>query len=608
MRQDSRLVVKNVRVRPGRVWNDGTDRVSVSAVVFTPNDNAAVERVEADLAVWRADGLSSLTFHPETGLRETREGLYSGSFAVPLLADPGPVSLPIVAVDSFGVSGSGEAPVLVSYRRPPYAGSILDPSNRAALDVLSGARAVAGNRVEVLDQGNRAFEKRMALVRQARRQINLQTYSLAADGRCERLVEAILEKAVQGVEVNLLLNLGSQLAVSPLTPLRIGLGRVGRELQGLLREMEAALDAGQGFWGAVKQVQEIFQKSENWARGLRVLLVDDEAILGPERKAGERGRRSQRWLAKMSTDRSELDRAKATRPTDWFFRVIGPERLTNLPLLTYAVHEKILVVDGNRAIVGGRNLEDRYFTHWIDKDLYLEGPVVAEIQRGFLRSWEAFARNSGKDLPALACDEPIDPAGPLEARFVQSRPWLGEYQVLEWLVTAIQMARRRICVATQYVVLPEGLLREALLDAASRGVEIFVLTNSYETGQEVGFAGGYLVSLDHCQDLLRHGIRVYEIVAPEGEGMPRPYLHAKEFLIDGEWAAVGSFNLSLRSSYIEAENLVSVEDPGFAAAQEEAFLQRLRRHAREVTVSSIEEQRQRLGARLNLAKHLELLY
>jgi cardiolipin synthase len=608
MKQDSRLVVKNVRVQPGRVWNDGTDRVSVSAVVFTPNENAAVERVEADLAVWRPDGLSPLSFHPETGLRETREGLYSGSFAVPLLADPGPVSLPIVAVDSLGASGSGEAPVLVSYRRPPYEGSILDPPNRAALDALSGTRAVAGNRVEALDQGNRAFEKRMALVRQARRQINLQTYSLAAEGRCERLVEAILEKAAEGVEVNLLLNLGSQLAVSPLTPLRIGLGRVGRELQGLLREMEAALEAGQGFWGAVKQVQEIFQKSESWARGLRVLLVDDEAILGSERKAGERGRRSQRWLAKMSSDRSELDRARATRPTDWFFRVIGPERLTNLPLLTYAVHEKILVVDGSKAIVGGRNLEDRYFTHWIDKDLYLEGPVVADIQRGFLRSWEAFARNSGKDLPALACDEPIDPAGPLEVRFVQSRPWLGEYHALECLVTAIQMARRRICVATQYVVLPEGLLREALLDAASRGVEILVLTNSYETGQEVGFAGGYLVSLDHCQDLLQHGIRVYEIVAPEGEGMPRPYLHAKEFLIDGEWAAVGSFNLSLRSSYIEAENLVSVEDPGFATAQEEAFLQRLRRDAREVTVSSIEEQRQRLGARLNLAKHLELLY
>lgn len=608
MKRDTPLVVKNVRVQPDRVWNDGMDRVSVSALVFTPNDGAVIEKVEADLAVWRPDGLVPMTFHPETGLRETREGLYSGSFAVPLLADPGPVSLPLLAVDSSGASGSGEAPLVVAYRRPPYGGSILEPPNREVLDAVSGGRAVAGNLIEALDQGGRAFEKRMALIRQARRQINLQAYSLASEGRCERLVEAVLEKAAQGVEVNLLLNLGSQLAVSPLTPLRIGLGRVGRELQGLLREVELALDAGQGFWGALKQVQEVFQKSESWARGLRVLLVDDEAILGPERKAGERGRRSQRWLARMSSDRNELDRARAAGPTDWFFRVIGSERLTNLPLLTYAVHEKILVVDGNKAVVGGRNLEDRYFTHWIDKDFYLEGPVVAQVQRGFLRSWDAFARNSGRDLPALACDEPIEPAGPFEARFVQSRPWLGEYHALECLVSAIQMARRRISVATQYVVLPEGLLREALLDAASRGVEVCILTNSYETGQEVGFAGGYLVSLDHCQALIENGIRIFEIVAPEGEGMPRPYLHAKEFLIDGEWAAVGSFNLSLRSSYIEAENLVTVEDPGFAAAQEKAFWGRLRRDTREMTVSSIKEQRQRLGARLSLARHLELLY
>ena len=608
MNTPARVVIKNIRVTPPQVWNDGRDRVSVSVMVFTPNDGARIERVEADLSCWRPDCKVVMAFHQDEGLKHTREGLYSCSFEVPLLADPGTTDIPIVASDSKGSTGTTEARVVIAYRRPAYADGILHPASQTLLDHLSSAASVGGNRIEALENGNDAFEKRMALIREARRQINLQTYTLVAEGRCGRLVEAILEKAAQGVEVNLLVNLGSQLAVAPLTPLRIGLEKVGRELQGFVKEVDEILEARQSLWGALKNMQEIFQRPEQTARGLRVVLVDDQAILGTDRNTGERDRRSQKWLKRLASDQKKLDRVGSRSPSEWLLQAIGSDRISNLPLLAYAVHEKILVVDGKQAIVGGRNLEDRYFSHWIDKDLYLEGPVVRDIQRGFLRSWEEFSRNSKRDFPATPCDEKIEPQGNVTARFVQSRPWLGEYSTLGNIVTAIQMARERICMSSQYIVLPEGLLLEALLEAAARGVEIHVLMNSYATGQELGFSGGYLISLNHIQTLLDAGIRIHEVRGSEEEGMPKRYLHAKEFLIDGQWAAIGSFNLSIRSSYIESENLVNVQDPGFVGEQERAFWERVSRDSQEITRKTLVEQKQRFGTKLNLARHLELFY
>jgi phosphatidylserine/phosphatidylglycerophosphate/cardiolipin synthase-like enzyme len=284
-------------------------------------------------------------------------------------------------------------------------------------------------------------------------------------------------------------------------------------------------------------------------------------------------------------------------------------QLPSLPLLTYAIHEKIMVVDGTRAIVGGRNLEDKYFTYWMDLDLYLEGPVVGEIQAGFLRSWEEFSRNSRQELtPVQLSDKDPEPAGDLTVRFVQSRPWLGEYQPLEMLVTAFQMARERICVSSQYLVLPESLLRSALVDAAQRGVEVHVLTNSYTTGLEVGFSAGHHITLRYSEPLLDAGVRIYEMIGPEAEEMPKPYMHAKQFLVDGAWAAVGSFNLSMRSCFIESENLVVVQEPGFAGEMEAEFLDRVRRHATEMTRDSLNEQKEKFRTQMAMTNYLDLFF
>ncbi len=608
MAKEAGIAIKNIRMCPKEVPNDGRARVDVSAMVITATDDAEISEVYIEVPFLQNDPHVHMTLDDRDALTSTREGRYFCSFEVPALTDPGSYLLPIVAADSKGTKGSRDVSLSVYYQRPPYTGTILSRHNQEHLNRVSRSPAISGNVVQSLHDGDTAYQMRVSLIEQARRQINLQTYALSVEGRCGRVVELLLEKASQGVEVNLLLNMGSQLVVSPLAALRLGLHRMGKDLQELAREIDETIGGRQGVQELFKDMQEIFQRLGKGPHGANVIFVDEHAILGRTKKESTPGQRSAQWLEKMRQSRSRMSKTDQKRLLEWLRGFDGPGGLPGVPLLTYAVHEKLLIIDGCKAVVGGRNLEDRYFTHWIDTDLYIEGPAVSSIQKGFLRSWEEFSHNLERDVPITPLLMDLEPTGPLPVRFIQSRPWHGEYTTLETLVTAIQMARERICITSQYIVLPDSLLRDALLEAANRGIEIHILTNSYTTAQELGFSGGYLLSLIYCEPLIEAGIRVYEVHGPEEEGMPKPYLHAKEFLIDSTWAAIGSFNLSIRSSYIESENLVNVQDEQFVKAQEDRFWDRLRKDTTEITREYLRVQKEKFRTKMTLARYLDLFY
>ncbi len=608
MAKSAAVILKNIRATPEAVPNNGKGRVRLEGLVFTTEEKARIERVTADFSSLGGRPDEPMKFVKAEGIAGTCEGLYAITFQVPVLSDPGLHAVPLLAVDSRGNSGGRPAAVNVFYRRPAYRASILAPSSRAVMDRVSGARSVGGNRVEPLFSGDAAMDARLDLVRSAKRQINLQVYTMAMEGLCGRFLEAVLDKAAQGVEVNLLVNMNSQLAVSPFTLVRVGLHRVGKDLQGLSERVEEILERREGLGEIVRHVQSIFDRVARRDSGVNTILVGEDAILGVDRKGPLRNERSRKWI-----DRIERDQARLVQSETGFAAKMrsGTRRFTDLPSLpglTYAVHEKVLVVDGARAVVGGRNLEDRYFTRWIDLDLSLEGPVVRDIQEAFLRNWDFFARNLKEEISPSRVFGRRRSAGTRPARFVRSRPWLGEYHTMETVVTAIQMARKRILISSQYLVLPESLLLAALTDAAGRGVDVRILTNSALTGQEVGLSAGYSITLRYCRPLLDAGVRIYELKGPEDEDAPKPYLHAKEFYIDGKWGAVGSFNLSMRSCFIESENLVVVEDPDFVQVCEDAFLRRLHQDATEMTRRRLREQKKRFRAMMAVTDYLDLFF
>ncbi|HPM76015.1 MAG TPA: phosphatidylserine/phosphatidylglycerophosphate/cardiolipin synthase family protein [bacterium] len=594
------LIIKNIEVDPPDAPNDGSARVTCRCTVFTPNERARITAVRLDLSPLglAAEHPLSPTDHVLPG---TAEGVYETSWPVPLLTEPGHYELPLFALDSEGAAGRQKAPLRVDYRRPAYPSAVQHPDNRRALETIAAAPLTAGNRVTILDDGRAAFDTRLAMIESATRQINLQSYTLSDEGESERLVKALLAKAEAGVEVNVLLNADTQLPSSPIGTLRLRFQKLLLDLQLLGQKIEAHL-ADESNESVVAVLMRQWQQNQ---RGINLLmfsgqLLRDAGIVSP--RGGDQPPAI--WLQKMRQDRTPETREAKDRLTVFN----GPGGLPALPLLDFAIHEKILVIDGERAIIGGRNIDDRYFFRWLDMDLLLTGPLVHHVQQGFLHSFRTFSAGNANVQQPTALLQADKPTGEVEAQFIQSRPWRGEYQAMRALISALQMARDHVFISSQYVILPDCLLRDALLDAARRGVEIRILTNSYRTCQEVGFSTGYLVSLNYLPALLAEKIRLFEIDGHEIDGQPQPYLHVKEFLIDGELALVGSFNLSIRSCYIESENLIAIHHPATVVDLEERFLRRQSAQASEITAARWSEINRQHKSKIELARYAELLY
>lgn len=76
-------------------------------------------------------------------------------------------------------------------------------------------------------------------------------------------------------------------------------------------------------------------------------------------------------------------------------REYHPLRLDRLRWIFRRMHDKLTVVDGERMLAGGRNVESTYFgfgrqlrrRNYLDLDLQVEGPVAAEARDYFLQLW-----------------------------------------------------------------------------------------------------------------------------------------------------------------------------------------------------------------------------
>jgi len=234
------------------------------------------------------------------------------------------------------------------------------------------------------------------------------------------------------------------------------------------------------------------------------------------------------------------------------------------------LHEKVLIVDGRYAIIGGRNWGDDYFLpdRWRDTDIYLEGPVVAETQRLFLQNWTQFgdweamagcpqADNYGFYCPSAAdaslVDDPAyfpDSGNPGSAlgRVVYNDPRSQDspHGYIS-TVALVRAARSSIKITNSYFV-PPRRLRRHLEDAARRGVHVVVVTNSKES-TDADYM--YYASLNYYEELITAGVEIRHYRGTET-------MHAKSMIIDDEVAEVGSYNLDPRSAASNSEAFVII--------------------------------------------------
>lgn len=255
-------------------------------------------------------------------------------------------------------------------------------------------------------------------------------------------------------------------------------------------------------------------------------------------------------------------------------------------------HRKLVIVDGERAFVSGRNAADEYYTGfdevpvhdatpheripWLDAHVEVRGPIVAEVERAFAAAW---TRGRGAPPPSATVAAPVPAAGASRARLVL-HDGVNDASGLVAYEAIIDAARTHLYLANDFPV--TLAIADALRRARSRGVRVVLLTGSALTRRGDGtFLKGPLyrelfeyMSKRRFEPLVRAGVEVREFSPPPSRlvvcrgGRVRPYVHAKVITADGEVASIGSANLDVTASYWEREANLVIEDPAVVAALE----------------------------------------
>ncbi len=234
------------------------------------------------------------------------------------------------------------------------------------------------------------------------------------------------------------------------------------------------------------------------------------------------------------------------------------------------LHEKMLIVDGTHATIGGRNWGDDYLLseRWRDTDVYLAGPVVAEMQQLFLGlwtqfgTWEEMAGCPQQQAYGFYCPDPSRPAladdpsyfptsampGDARGRIIYNDPraQASPHGYIS-TVAMVRAARSSIKITNSYFV-PPRRLRKHLKAAARRGVEVVVVTNSLESTDAYYM---YYASLNYYEELISAGVEIRQYRGTET-------MHAKSMIIDDAVAVVGSYNLDPRSAASNSEAFVVI--------------------------------------------------
>jgi len=280
------------------------------------------------------------------------------------------------------------------------------------------------------------------------------------------------------------------------------------------------------------------------------------------------------------------------------------------PVYDARMHDKIIIADGRKAIVGGRNYSDIYFDPqhwWLDFGVMVEGAAVWDLQMVFLKSWAVTTdltrlrriawplesiRHRVRSLWSTGrFPDGRSPLSPfLDERYfpaLDSAPGGVKVAVLydnsmvwdraptaDLLIKLVDRAETEIDLMTPFPNFPAELTR-ALHDAVHRGVRVRLIVNH----RDAAIRGGWILlsAYPTLIELVEAGVEVWawkanpKLLEEVAEVkcapaiMPPIALHGKMVRIDDALTIVHSSNFNIRSTFYNTEAGLAVLDRGFNA-------------------------------------------
>jgi len=287
--------------------------------------------------------------------------------------------------------------------------------------------------------------------------------------------------------------------------------------------------------------------------------------------------------------------------------------LTDMRRVNHRMHNKVMVMDDEIALVGGRNVGAHYFeahdkSNFRDLDIVAIGPIVRDVSAVFDHFWNGewsvpMSKIAGKPFTEADFLEAI---GAIRAQIAEDRyPFPLDVDVEELcgkllgVIGDMAWARGQIVwddPAAIYDGWAPGRMNEALYERLSRleselliesayfvprqraidtvgkmkerGVRVRILTNSLAANDVLAAHAGYA---KRRRAMIEAGAELYELRPDPGPveknlvaGESRAALHTKAIVFDRRDVFIGSFNLDPRSAAINTEAGLYVESPEIA--------------------------------------------
>jgi phosphatidylserine/phosphatidylglycerophosphate/cardiolipin synthase-like enzyme len=240
-------------------------------------------------------------------------------------------------------------------------------------------------------------------------------------------------------------------------------------------------------------------------------------------------------------------------------------------------HEKLIIVDGEVAFVGGIDLTslggDRFDTSnhlmlgrlgWHDASSRVRGPAVADVSSHFADRWREVTGEHVEDTsPPAAGDVELQVVRTVPEKIYDFLPQ-GDFRILEAYTRALRSARKFVYLESQFLwsVQVVEILANKLREPPSDDFRVVLLLPAKPDNGADTTRGqlGVLAAADNGAARF-----LATTISARSGGLSGPlYVHAKIGIVDDVWLTIGSANLNEHSFFNDTEMNVVACDPAVA--------------------------------------------
>lgn len=264
-----------------------------------------------------------------------------------------------------------------------------------------------------------------------------------------------------------------------------------------------------------------------------------------------------------------------------------PLRILHPYRWNYRLHEKLMVFDNNYALIGGRNIGDKYYLEdevkerfVKDRDVLFYNESMMSIIQDILNYYEElwtykYTKNMKNTIPSKRMKEGVKILQSMQGRTkdrvdVKRLPlrWheaetslfihndIGYKNrnpiCLQTLLEYASCAKKSMFLQSPYVI-PSKQMKYYLDQYEIDLLKATILTNSlYSSPNPIAISAYYA----HRNTIVDNVEAVFEFQGPLS-------IHAKTYMFDDNIAVLGTFNIDSRSSFINTESMVMIQSKSF---------------------------------------------